>query len=363
MRLVIAGGGTGGHLIPALVLAETLRELRPAIEPVLVGAARGLEAQVLPRYPFRYHLIPAEPIYRRAWWRNLRWPLIAWRVWEEVGRVLRLEAPAVVIGTGGYAAGPLLWRAQCLGLPTVLQEQNAFPGLTTRWLARRARQVHLGFPEARTRLRVGKDTQVCTHGNPIRPPPPEPRDRSQALEAFGLVPGRPTVLVFGGSQGARAINEALAGALARDLLVGVNILWGTGSAHHTALRGFARDGRVAVRGFFDPMTPAYGAADLVVCRAGAMTVAEICAWGKPSVLIPFPGAAADHQTFNARALAAAGAAVLLPQSELSPVSLAHLLLELLADRARLASLADVARGRGNPNASRQLVSKILTLVS
>ena len=364
MRFLIAGGGTGGHLMPALFLAETLRELRPDIEPVLVGAARrgALEAEVLPRYPFRYLLIPAEPIYRRAWWRNVRWPLIAWRVWDEVGRVLRAERPAVVIGTGGYAAGPVLWRAQRLGLPTVLQEQNAFPGLTTRWLARRARQVHLGFPEARARLRVSADTQVFTYGNPIRPPSPEPADRRQALGEFGLEPGRPTVLVFGGSQGARAINHALAGALAQDHLAEVNVLWGTGSMHLPAFREFERTGRVVVRGFFDPMNPAYRAADLVVCRAGAMTVAELCAWGKPSVLIPLPSAAADHQTFNARALAAAGAAVFLPERKLSPNTLSQLLLALLADRPRLESLGAIARGRGNPNASRQLVSTILTLV-
>src|SRR5947207_12885900 len=144
VKVLLAGGGTGGHLMPALALAQALRDTGRGIEPVLVGAARGIEAQVLPRYPFRHHLPPIEPIYRRTWWKNLRWPLIAGRVWRAVGRVLEAEQPAIVIGTGGYAAGPVVWRAQQRRLPTVLQEQNAFPGLATRWLAPRARQVHLG---------------------------------------------------------------------------------------------------------------------------------------------------------------------------------------------------------------------------
>src|SRR5205823_3053790 len=199
VKVLLAGGGTGGHLMPALALAQTLRDAGRGIEPVLVGAARGIEAQVLPRYPFRHHLLPMEPIYRRTWWNNARWLLIAGRAWRAVGRVLEAEQPAIVIGTGGYAAGPVVWRAQQRRLPTVLQEQNAFPGLATRWLARRARQVHLGFPEARERLRVGPHTAVFALGNPIRTP--EPGSRDAALVDFGLAPERPTLLVFGGRLG------------------------------------------------------------------------------------------------------------------------------------------------------------------
>jgi len=286
MRVLLAGGGTGGHLMPALALAQALQEARRGIEPVLVGAQRGIEVDVLPRYPFRHHLLPIEPIYRHTWWKNVRWPLILGRAWRAVGRVLDAERPAIVIGTGGYAAGPVLWRAQRRRLPTVLQEQNAFPGLTTRWLARGARQVHLGFPEAQERLRLGSHTAVFALGNPIRVPEPGPRDA--ALAELGLLPTRPTLLVFGGSQGARRINYAVAGALERRLLEAVNVLWGTGSAHAAALARYAVPGRVVVRGFFDPMAPPYRAADLVVSRAGAMTVAELCAWGNRASSCRFP---------------------------------------------------------------------------
>jgi UDP-N-acetylglucosamine--N-acetylmuramyl-(pentapeptide) pyrophosphoryl-undecaprenol N-acetylglucosamine transferase len=345
--------------MPALALAQALSAARRDAEPVLVGAARGIEAQVLPRYPFRHVFLPVEPIYRHPWWKNLRWLVIGGRVWRAVGRLLDAERPAIVIGTGGYVAGPVVWRAQRRGIPTVLQEQNAFPGLTTRWLARRARQVHLGFPEARERLHVARDAAVFALGNPIRPP--VPGDRAAAARELGLTPERPTLLVFGGSQGARAINYAVAGALERRLLEGINVLWGTGAAQADALARYAVPGRVVVRGFFDPMTAPYRAADLVVARAGAMTVAELCAWAKPSVLVPLPTAAADHQAQNARALAAAGAAIHLPERELSPHRLADAVTALVADRPRLESLARTAGGRGHPNAAREIVSSILTL--
>jgi UDP-N-acetylglucosamine--N-acetylmuramyl-(pentapeptide) pyrophosphoryl-undecaprenol N-acetylglucosamine transferase len=363
VKVLIAGGGTGGHLMPALGLAEALVQVRPDAEVVLVGAERGIEAQVLPRYPYRFHLLPLEPVYRQRWWRNARWPAIAWRAWRAVGRLLDAERPAIVIGTGGYASAPIVWRAQRRGLITALQEQNAFPGLATRWLARRARQIHLGFPEARARLSPGRATEICCLGNPIRPP--LPGDRQQSLELLGLDPAaaRPTLLVVGGSQGARAINYALAGALEHRLLPEVNVLWGTGPAHEGELKGYAVAKRVVVRGFFDPMSDVYRAADLVVCRAGAMTVAEVCAWGKPSVLVPLPTAAADHQTSNASAMAAAGAAVHLRERELDANRLAREVRELLGDPRRRESLAAAARGRGHPNAAREVVSKILTLVS
>jgi len=347
--------------MPALAIAQELARVRPDIEPVLVGAQRGIEAAVLPRYPFRHHLLPAEPVYRRQWWKNLRWPAIAWRVWRAAGAVLDRESPALVIGTGGYAGAPIVWRAQRRGVPTVLQEQNAFPGLATRWLARRARQIHLGFPEGAARLGAGRGAQVFALGNPIRPP--DAGDRGVALREFGLAPEWPALLLFGGSQGARALNEALAGALSGGHLDGVSVMWGTGAAQFERFASFERPGRVVVRGFLDPMTSAYRAADLIVCRAGAMTVAEVCAWGKPSVLVPLPTAAADHQTVNARALAAAGAGVLLSEADLTAASLAERVTMLLGDRARLAALAVGAAARGRPHATRDVVSKILTLVA
>jgi len=360
LKVLFTGGGTGGHLMPALALAQALRADHPEAEIVIVGAERGIEGEVLPHYPYRYVLLPVEPIYRHAWWRNLRWPLIAWRAWRSAGAVLDRERPDIVVGTGGYVSGPVVWRAQRRGIATALQEQNALPGITTRWLAGRARQIHLGFPEAQARLHPGPRTVVFALGNPIRSPADE-GDRSNALAAFGLAPDRPTVLIFGGSQGARALNYAVAGALEHGGLADVNLLWGAGPMHASTFARYAVRGRVVVQGFFDPMARAYRAADLVVCRAGAMTTAEVCAWGKPSVLVPLPHSAADHQLHNARALEQSGAAVVLEERELMGRSLSALVHQLLADPARREALARAARSRGQPNAAREVMSKILTL--
>ena len=341
--------------MPALNLARAAADLGHDI--VLAGAHRGIEARLLPKQQFRFHLLPFEPIYRRQWWKNILWPIIAVRVSLRVNKMLATERPAIVIGTGGYAAGPIVWRAQQLGIPTVLQEQNAFPGLTTRMLSRRARQVHLGFPEARELLTPGPTTEIFALGNPIAPP--ATMDAATARAELGVDARRRTVFVVGGSQGARAINEAVARALTSGLLADVNLLWGTGAAHEATYQSLGVPGRVVVRGFFDPIAPAYAAADLVVARAGAMTVAELCAWGKPSVLVPLPTAAADHQTYNARAMADAGAAIHLPESDLTPDSLARTVTGLVGDPGRLEGLARVAQKRGQPTASRDIVAKVL----
>jgi UDP-N-acetylglucosamine--N-acetylmuramyl-(pentapeptide) pyrophosphoryl-undecaprenol N-acetylglucosamine transferase len=196
-------------------------------------------------------------------------------------------------------------------------------------------------------------------GNPITPPGNVDGDAARA--EFGLSAERRTVLVFGGSQGARAVNETVARALQRGLLGDVNLLWGTGTMHFDRFAPLAQPGRVVVRGFFDPIGTAYAAANLVVARAGAMTVSELCAWGKPSILVPLPTAAADHQTFNARALATAGASVLLLEREFTPDVFAKTVTGLVQDDKRLDALAGSARGRGHPNAARTIMQKVLEL--
>lgn len=359
-RILVAGGGTGGHLMPALAIADALRGLRPDVEPVLVGAARGVEAELLPQRTFRYHLLPVEPLYRRQWWRNLKWPLLLPRVWGACRRVLDAERPRLVVGTGGYAAGPMLLAAVRRGLPTALQEQNAYPGIATRWAARWAKEVHLGFPEAEAHLRVGRAGRVLTLGNPIVPP--DPASRAAARTALGLPADGRVILVMGGSQGSRAINEAVASVLDQALVPDVSLLWSTGRSTHARFLGYARPPAVQVASFWDPIGPAYASADLVVSRAGAMTLAEVTAWGLPSVLIPLPTAAADHQTPNAQALAAVGAAIHLPQSQLTPAALAEAIIGILASPARHAEMAAAARRRGRPDAARAIANHLLNLL-
>jgi UDP-N-acetylglucosamine--N-acetylmuramyl-(pentapeptide) pyrophosphoryl-undecaprenol N-acetylglucosamine transferase len=358
-RILIAGGGTGGHLMPALAIAGALRELNPDVEPVLVGAERGVEAKVLPEREYRFHLLPSEPIYRRQWWKNYRWPIIAATLARRIGRLLDDERPAAVLGTGGYASGPVVYFAALRGIPTAIQEQNAFPGLASRWLSRRVRHAYLGLPELRTMLQFGPRTQVFDTGNPVVPPTPE--RRAASVVRFGIVPGRPVVLVTGGSQGALPINRAVAGWLASGRAAGTTVLWVTGRGTYPEFAALHQPPDVHVIDFLDPMADAYAVADLVVSRAGMITVAELCAWGLPSILIPLPTAAADHQTHNARVLTEAGAAELLLQQELTPATLGDRIERLLSDAALRRRIAEAARSRGRPHASHDIASNLLTL--
>lgn len=359
--ILIAGGGTGGHLMPALAVAAAIRDSARQLEPVLVGAIRGVEAQILPSRDFRFHLLPSEPIYRRSWWRNLRWPVVAGRLIRELRELFERERPVAVLGTGGYASGPVVWWAARQGIPTAIQEQNAFPGIATRWLGRRVRHIYLGLPEARRLIPLGSTTKVFDTGNPIAPPTPE--RRGAALEFFGLDGKRPVVLVTGGSQGALAINRAVAGWIDAGGAAGSMLLWVTGRATYPEFAEYHRPPDVRVVDFLDPMADGYAVADVVVSRAGMLTVAELCAWSLPSILVPLPTAAADHQTHNARVLAEAGAALLLTQAELTPARLGESVSRLLSDSALRTRIAERARGRGRPRAAAEIVSNLLTLIS
>jgi UDP-N-acetylglucosamine--N-acetylmuramyl-(pentapeptide) pyrophosphoryl-undecaprenol N-acetylglucosamine transferase len=359
--VLIAGGGTGGHLMPALAIADALMEHAPGLEPVLIGAVRGVEARILPTRDFRFHLLPSEPIYRRTWWKNFRWPFVAGRLLRAVSRVFETEQPAAVLGTGGYASGPVVWWAARHRIPTAIQEQNAYPGLATRWLSRRVRHVYLGLPEARRLLRFGRSTEVFDTGNPIVPP--SLQRRSSARTKFGLDGRRPVLLVTGGSQGALALNTAIAAWLDAGGPNGAELIWVTGRSSFDQFSRYHRPPRVHVVDFLDPMADAYAVADLVVSRAGMITVAELCAWGLPSILVPLPTAAADHQSHNARVLAEAGASLLLPQSALTPERLREVTEDLLGDALRRKQMAERALARGRPHSAREIVSKLLTLVA
>jgi UDP-N-acetylglucosamine--N-acetylmuramyl-(pentapeptide) pyrophosphoryl-undecaprenol N-acetylglucosamine transferase len=346
--------------MPALAIADGLRRRRPELDAVLVGAERGIEATLLPQRDFRFHLLPFEPIYRREWWRNLRWPLIALDLLRRLDRLFESERPVLVLGTGGYASGPTVWSAARRGLPTAIQEQNAFPGFATRRLSRRVRHVYLGLPEARGALTPGPHTEIFDTGNPITPP--DRTRRQAALARFGLHDDRPVVLVTGGSQGAQAINEATAGWIESGGADRVVLLWATGRRTYQQFAHLSRPPAVQVFDFLDPMADAYSVASLVVARAGMMTGAELCAWGLPSILVPLPTAAADHQTRNAEALEAAGAARMLRQADLTPASLTRAVTDLLEHRSTRELMANRARERGRPQALDTILSHLLTLV-
>jgi UDP-N-acetylglucosamine--N-acetylmuramyl-(pentapeptide) pyrophosphoryl-undecaprenol N-acetylglucosamine transferase len=319
---------------------------------------------VLPQRRWRHVLLPLEPIYRRQWWKNIGLPVSIFRSLRRLRLVLSRESPALAVGTGGYVSGPALWAAALRGVPTVIQEQNAYPGFATRRLARRARQIHLGFPEARARLRPGPDTEVFDSGNPIQPPPADGRRlTTDGKRGLGFVPDAPLVLVVGGSQGALGINRLVADAIhAGQWPANVQLLWQTGPASYAEFKELSAVSR-KLSAFIDPISPAYQAADLVIARAGAITLAEIAAWGLPAILIPLPTAAANHQLQNARTLAGSGAAVLLEQGGLTGPALVRTVTGLLADPAKMADLSQAIRARARPDAARVIAHEALRLVS
>ncbi len=358
-RVLIAGGGTGGHLMPALAVAQALTELSHPVEPVLVGAQRGVEAQLLPTRPFRFHLLLSEPVYRREWWKNVRWSVVLVRLWRQLAQVFQSEKPIAVLGTGGYASAPVVWWAARHGIPTAIQEQNAFPGLANRWLASRVDEIYLGLPEARKHFtNVRSSTSLFDTGNPIKPPVAR---SPAARQRFRILPEQRVLLVTGGSQGAVGINRAVEGWLEQGLPPDLALIWITGTGSYEQFRYRDAMPQVRVIPFLDPMSDGYAVADLVLSRAGMITIAELCAWGLPSILVPLPTAAADHQTGNARAMAAAKAARLLPQAELTPGRLANEVMALLSDEAELARMAQAARQRGKPDAAREIAERVLAL--
>lgn len=359
MRVFFAGGGTGGHLYPGLAIARALVQRAPQVAPHFIGARRGIERDVLPGTEFPHTLLDLHPLYRTAPWRN--WQTLAGGVaaWRAIGRLADAASPAAVIGTGGYAAGAALawgWRH---GVPLVLHECDSFPGKVTRWFAPRAAMVSLGFPEAADRLATGAATRVVPAGNPIAPPAGVPA--AEARARWGFAPGTLVLLVVGGSQGSAALNDAVAAWVRAGLPAGVGLIWATGRAHHARFADLAGP-PVRVEPYLAPIADAYAAADLALTRAGAMTIAELCAWGIPAILVPLPTAAQDHQTHNARTLAAAGACLHLPQAELGPATLARLVDDLQREPGRRAAMVEAARRRGRPDAAAVIADAIATHV-
>jgi UDP-N-acetylglucosamine--N-acetylmuramyl-(pentapeptide) pyrophosphoryl-undecaprenol N-acetylglucosamine transferase len=361
MRVIFAGGGTGGHLYPGLAIARALVRLRPDVQPFFVGARRGVERDVLPTTEFPHALLDLHPLYRQHFWNNWRTLAGAAKAWRVLGRIAAEERPRAVVGTGGYASGLALAYAAAHGIPYVLQEQNSYPGLTMRLFSRRAREVYLGFPEAARWLKPGARTEIVDAGNPIEPPI-EPRpDRAAARAQWKLPSDGRLLLVFGGSQGARAMNVAVDEWIASGRVPPeLSILWATGKGTYDQFRE-RESARVRVVPYIAPMRDAYAAADLALARAGAMGTAELCAWGIPQILVPLPTAAADHQTTNARTLESAGAAVMLPQRDLTVDRLDATVRTLLADDAALARLAAGAAARARPHAAEAIARRILTL--
>ena len=361
MNVWFTGGGTGGHLYPGLAIARALVQLRPEAAPFFIGAARGIERGVLPTTEFPHLLLDLHPLYRPQIWKNWRTVRGAWSGWSRLNALATERAPQLVVGTGGYASGLTLLWASRHGVRAVQHVGDAVPGITARWSTRFTREVYLGFPEAAARLPAGRGAYIDT-GNPIEPPPDIQPAAAESRARWGFPAHAKVLLVFGGSQGARALNQAVASWVERGVPRGLCVLWATGRGQHDAFKHLDR-ADVRVVPYLSPMAEAYAAADLALVRGGMMGTSELCAWGIPMVIVPLPSAASDHQSANARVLAAAGAALHLPQRELRAEQLDRSIQGLLERPEALTAMAAAARGRGRPGAAREIAARIAAYLS
>ena len=361
LRLLIAAGGTGGHVYPGIAVAEEWRRRHPDSEVVFVGTSRGLESTAVPQAGFTLRTIAARGIPRRIGIGLIRAAWAAAQSLVQASALLRELRPHVVVVTGGYVSGPVGLVAKLRGIPVVVQEQNSVPGATNRWLNLIADEVHISFVESRSYFRRRNNLKVT--GNPIRRSLLR-QDRTSAYETLRLDPHRSTLLVFGGSRGASSINRAFQDALPRlTRLQNLQVLWQTGKEDAAAIRERVRGLSIPVHvlPYVDHMEKAYAVADLAICRAGAMTIAELTACGVPAILVPYPHATHDHQTVNARGLAERGAAEVIRDSDLTPDDLAKRIIQLFQDESRLRRMARNARAFSRTNAAERLVASIEAL--
>ncbi|MDQ3010689.1 MAG: undecaprenyldiphospho-muramoylpentapeptide beta-N-acetylglucosaminyltransferase [Acidobacteriota bacterium] len=350
LSVIIAGGGTGGHVFPGIAIAQEFKRRNAETRILFVGTARGLETKIVPREGFELKLIAVSALKRVSLYKRIRALLLLPKSFWAVRKLIQQIKPDVVIGVGGYASGPVVLMAALMGVPTLVAEQNAHPGFTNRVLARFVRATAVTFEEARKYF--GEKAQIT--GNPVR------------AEFFDVQPKRHLeagdvihIFITGGSQGARAINLAMIAALPnlaeeKDRL---SITHQTGEHDYDKVRAtYLENGwKAEVKPFIEKMIDEFAKADLVIARAGATTVAELAAAGRPALMIPFPFAADDHQRKNAEAVERAGAGRMILQAELTPERLSQELLWLVRDPQQLARMAEASKKLGHPEAAAKVV--------
>jgi UDP-N-acetylglucosamine--N-acetylmuramyl-(pentapeptide) pyrophosphoryl-undecaprenol N-acetylglucosamine transferase len=363
VRAIISGGGTGGHVFPAIAIADALRELQPAAEILFVGAQGKMEMEKVPKAGYPIEGLWISGFQRQLSLRNLLFPLKLLASLGKAWRILRRFKPDVAIGVGGYASGPLLEMAGRQGIPTLIQEQNSYAGATNRLLAKRAGRICVAYAGMERYFPAGK---LVLTGNPVRKGLQEnAATRKQGAAYFGFEAGRPIVFVFGGSLGARSINEAMAANA--ELLrkrPEVQVLWQFGALYETAFADCetARLPNVKAQKFVERMDLAYAMADVILSRSGALTISELCFAGKPAVFIPSPNVAEDHQMKNAQALAREGAAEIIPDQEVRQ-RLIQRAYELLDDEARRRELSENIQKLAMPDAAARIAREVIALAA
>ena len=355
-RVIISGGGTGGHIYPAISIANAMKEINPALEFLFVGAEGKMEMEKVPKAGFNIIGLPIVGIQRTQVWKNLFFPFkLIKSLWQSV-KILQDFKPDVAVGVGGYASGPLLLAARFLGIPYYIQEQNSFAGITNKALAAKAEHIFVAYPGMEKFFPAEK---ITLSGNPVRKDLIDAAGKkAKAAEHFHLDPAKKTILIIGGSQGARSINQGILSGLDRLTDAGVQVIWQTGIAFEsTAKQAVAGNASTYVSAFIYEMDLAYAMADLVISRAGASSVSEICLIGKASILVPLPSAAEDHQTENAKSLVSQNAAILVRDVDVKEKLITEALAALETD---LSTLEKNSLRLAKPNAAHEIAQSILS---
>lgn len=363
-KILFAGGGTGGHLFPAIAIADEIKRKHSNVEIVFVGTKGKIEANVVPKAGYKFHSVWISGFHRKKIFKNLLLPIKILVSMIQSLLLLRRYKPSVVVGTGGYVSAPVIFSAALLKIPTLIHDQDYIPGKTTQFLSRYVNEVHVSFNDSQKYFHRCK--KVFVSGNPIRDTLKN-SNIEEALKYFGFSIGehKKTILIFGGSLGAHSINNAICNGIERLLKTGHRIIWQTGKNDYEWVQkqcGVYNSSNLWIGPFIERMEYAYALSTIVVCRAGATTIAELMCLGKPAILIPYPLAASDHQTANARYLADAGAALLIQDNEVGKV-LVDAICELLSNEKRLNEMALASKSLGRPNAAVELADRIIDLAS
>lgn len=356
-RILFAAGGTGGHVYPAIAVADEVRLMKPETAVIFAGTRERLEWRVVPAAGYEIAPISAAGLQRKLTARNLAMPFKAARGFAQSVSLVRAFDPDVVVGTGGYVTGPVVAAGSVLGRKTLIQEQNAYPGITNRILGKRVDEVHVAFPEAADYF---PRDRCMVSGNPTRSNLAE-ASREEARRFFDIPREARVLFAFGGSLGSQAMNETLMRSWSHLAGDGAVLLWQTGPRYFDRVRraiGEAADVRLLE--YVERMDLAYAAADLALCRSGAITCSELLVTGTPAILVPSPNVAADHQTKNAAGLAASDAAIVIAETDLEG-RLVDAVTKLLQNRERLAEMARNARSASHPDAASTLAEAVLRL--
>ncbi|MGX1928965.1 undecaprenyldiphospho-muramoylpentapeptide beta-N-acetylglucosaminyltransferase [Flagellimonas sp. 2504JD4-2] len=357
-RFILSGGGTGGHIYPAIAIANELKRRHPEAEFLFVGAKDKMEMEKVPQAGFKIEGLWISGLQRKLTLKNLMFPVKLISSLFRARNIVRKFRPDAAIGTGGFASGPLLKMAASKGIPCVLQEQNSFAGITNKLLAAKAKTICVAYDGME---KFFPKEKIIKTGNPVRSDLVSLKvGQSEALQFFGLNPEKKTVLIIGGSLGARRINQLIEKELEFFEEAGIQLLWQCGKLYHEDYKKYDADG-VKVKAFLNKMDHAYAAADVIISRAGAGSVSELCLVGKPTIFIPSPNVAEDHQTKNAMALVAKDAAILLKESKLDEEFEATFL-KLMNSNELQASLGANIQKLALPRATEHIVDEIEKLL-